>query len=132
MSSWRVSRRLAWDVAREVVLVLLCGAGAWLFMNHTVLYLRGDPLPAVSPEAYVLTASVLYLFIRSVSLVAGPPAPARGEVRCPECGWPIPKGAAPDLRMLAATPPPERRTPAPEPSTRTVRRAWRPPWMTER
>ncbi len=131
--TWRASRWLVREALREVLFVVICGAGAWLFLNHGILYLRGDPLPAIPMEAYVLTTAVLYLFVRSLTLVAGGRAlPARDDARCPECGAPIRTGDVPD-----SGPRPE--GPAPDPeglrvpvSTRTVRRAWRPPWMAGR
>ncbi|OGS50947.1 MAG: hypothetical protein A3K65_03800 [Euryarchaeota archaeon RBG_16_68_12] len=131
--AWQASRWLVREVVREVLFILICVAGAWLFLNHGILYLRGDPLPAISGEAYVLTTVVLYLFVRSLALVAGGRAfPARDEVRCPECGAPVRTGDVPNPgppAKVSAPDPVDPRVPA---STRIVRRAWRPPWMAER
>jgi hypothetical protein len=131
--TWRASRWLVRGAVREVLFVVICGAGGWLFLNHGILYLRGDPLPAVSREAYVLTTAVLYLFVRSLTLVAGGRAfPARDDVRCPECGAPIRTGDVPDSgppAKVSAHNAVDLRVPA---TTRVVRRAWRPPWMTDR
>lgn len=132
MPGWQASRRLVLDGVREVLLVVVCGAGAWLFLNHSVLYLTGDPLPVVSRESYILTIAVLYLFVRFFLLVTGRLPGTREEVRCPDCGAPIRMRDAPDPGPPAAAPtrdPVELRTPAP---ARTVRRAWRPPWMADR
>ena len=85
--------RAARFVARELYLVALCGAGAWLFLNHKVLYLDSRPLDPFPWEAYALSTALLYLFLRAIVLVAGLRVPsASGEV-CPECGRPLHDGA---------------------------------------
>ena len=159
MSMGHASRRLVFDVVREVLLVTICAAGAWLFLNHGILYLRGDSPPPVSREAYILTAAVLYLFVRSVSLLAGSRLPAvRRETdaaRCPECDAPIdlgdirtprgaprsapPKGHGAGLVVplpVAASARPVSKDSGDLPhagsAKRVVRKAWKPPWMAER
>jgi len=72
--------------------MFIAGVGAWLFLHHDILYLRGGDAPeGVSPQAYAFTMAVLYVFIRLTSLVAtlrAPVAPRRAGI-CPECGQPL-------------------------------------------
>ncbi len=107
----------------------LSAAGAWLFLNHAVLYLDGGPLPAVPRESYLLTTAALYLFLRSLSLVAGT-RDARAAARCPACGALVPAGASAEGAPPAAVRESARAAPARGP--RIARKAWRPPWMADR
>jgi len=74
---------------RETLLVVIAAGAAFLFINHSNLYLAGPfALQDVRIESYVLATIVLYLFMR-VAIIAMEMRPPRGHgeaVRCPECG----------------------------------------------
>ncbi len=83
------SRRFLRGIVRESFFLAIAGLGSWLFLNHQILYRDRSVQPNASPlEAYLVTALVLYLFIRVIVLVAQIRVPAvRGGVEvCPECG----------------------------------------------
>lgn len=74
---------------REALLLAIAAAAAFLFLNHSILYMDGPPSLADVPiEAYLLATGVLYLFVRIV-IVAAELRPVRAPadpMRCPECG----------------------------------------------
>src|SRR3990172_8822058 len=85
---------------REATLVVLSVAGAVLFLNHQVLYFDGSPLSSAGWTAYAVSTLAIYVFVRTVVLVAGePPSRPITQGRCPQCGYPLgeatPRGAPP-------------------------------------
>ena len=77
---------------RELLLLTVCGAGAWLFFHHDLLYTADRFRPTSIPVgAFLLTTLLLYLFIRVIIFVAGLRVPRvrDGVEVCPECGQPI-------------------------------------------
>jgi len=74
---------------REILLVGVAAAAAFVFLNHTALYLeRPFQIADARIESYILATFVLYLFLRLVIIVAEmrPPRGHAELVRCPECG----------------------------------------------
>ena len=60
--------------------------GAWLFLNHDILYLLPAARPpGAPPAAYAIVTTIIYLFMRGVAIVSGLrlPQPAQGRVRKP-------------------------------------------------
>ncbi|HKZ64366.1 MAG TPA: hypothetical protein VJ400_07985 [Thermoplasmata archaeon] len=75
---------------REATLVVLSVAGAVLFLNHQVLYFDGSPPSSAGWTAYAVSTLAIYLFVRTVVLVAGgPPSRPLTQGRCPQCGYPL-------------------------------------------
>ncbi|TLZ72633.1 MAG: hypothetical protein E6K10_02040 [Methanobacteriota archaeon] len=67
----RMARRAA---AREVLFLGLSAAGAWLFINHELLYLEAPYRPSSAPlGAYSLATAVIYLFLRGALIIARGP-----------------------------------------------------------
>ena len=89
----------------------LAALGAWLFANHEMLL--GLPTPDVGISVYIVSTTVIYLFLRTIVLVTELRAPrVHAElVRCPECGqWiddPTAKGREAHNR-IALTPKPSK------------------------
>jgi hypothetical protein len=76
-------------VAREILLLGIAVAAAFVFINHDNLYLtHAFRLADVRIESYTLATAMIYLFLRLV-IVALELRPTRAHahvVRCPECG----------------------------------------------
>ncbi len=79
----------AWRTARELALLGIAAAGAFLFFVHGALYLQaGSAARPLTLEGFLLVTTILYLFFRLLFVVAGlylPRAPP-AYVLCPECG----------------------------------------------
>ncbi len=74
---------------RETLFVGLAGIGAWLFVNHEIL--RGGQAPSLDLSVYVVSTVVIYLFLRSLVMVAemGRPRTHVALMECPECHQPL-------------------------------------------
>ena len=94
-------RRMALLVVREGLFVALSFAGAWLFLNHDLLYFLPSVRPAAAPRyAYAVVTAIIYLFMRGVSMVAGLRLPQKAEGRAPKMsGYP---GVKPVRRIIPA------------------------------
>src|SRR5205823_3534447 len=76
-------------VLRELLLLVIAVAAAFVFINHDNLYLNHPfRLADARIESYLLASVVIYLFLRVaiIALEMRPPRPADGLLRCPECG----------------------------------------------
>jgi len=76
-------------VVREVLLVGIAAAAAFVFINHDNLYLSHPfRLADARIESYSLATAMIYLFLRLVIVALElRPAQTHAElVRCPECG----------------------------------------------
>ena len=76
-------------VAREILLVGIAAAAAFVFINHDNLYLSHPfRLSDARIESYSLATAMIYLFLRLVivALDLRPPRSHADSVRCPECG----------------------------------------------
>src|SRR5207302_9254174 len=74
---------------RELLLLVIAVAAAFVFINHDNLYLNHPfRLADARIESYLLASVVIYLFLRVaiIALEMRPPRPADGLLRCPECG----------------------------------------------
>lgn len=107
--------RLAAVVVREALLLALLAVGAWVFLNHGLLYFTGDTAPrSTRAEAYVVTTLVFYVFVRGTFLVLSlrPPRAEGDLVPCPECGQELddgtPKGLIEHYRTALTPRPTER------------------------
>jgi len=80
----------SWRYAlRELLLLVIAVAAAFVFINHDNLYLNHPfRLADARIESYLLASVVIYLFLRVaiIALEMRPPRPADGLLRCPECG----------------------------------------------
>jgi len=75
-------------VVREILLVGIAAAAAFVFINHDNLYLSHPfRLSDARIESYSLATAMIYLFLRLVivALELRPPR-SYAPVRCPECG----------------------------------------------
>jgi hypothetical protein len=76
-------------VVREILLVGIAAAAAFVFINHDNLYLSHPfRLSDARIESYSLATAMIYLFLRLVivALELRPPRAYAAPVRCPECG----------------------------------------------
>jgi hypothetical protein len=100
---------------REILLLGIAVAAAFVFINHDNLYLTHPfRLADVRIESYTLAAAMIYLFLRLV-IVALELRPTRSHahaVRCPECGEWLDDPTAAGLeahRRIELTPKPSQR-----------------------
>ena len=102
-------------VVREVLLVGLAAAAAFVFINHDNLYLSHPfRLADARIESYALATAMIYLFLRLVivALELRPPRSHEELVRCPECGQWLDDPTAAGLeahRRIELTPKPSRK-----------------------
>ena len=95
-------RWIAFVVGRESLLLWFCFLGSWLFLNHGLLYLQPRVQTAnAPPQAYALTAAVIYIFVRGISLVVETrlPPPVRAETPRPK--EPAPLAVKPVRRIVS-------------------------------
>ncbi len=101
--------------AREAAILGIGGIGAVAFLNHEFFYFQPGFQPYGGPLwAYVLLAAVLYLFVRTVFLVAEMFFPRKRPefIVCPECGRELddtsPQGVAEHHRLALIPKPTEK------------------------
>src|SRR2546430_11638506 len=102
-------------VVREILLVGIAAAAAFVFINHDNLYLSHPfRLSDARIESYFLATAMVYLFLRLVivALELRPPREHGEGVRCPECGQWLDDPSAAGLeahRRIELTPKPSRK-----------------------
>lgn len=99
--------RLGFAAVRETLFLGLSGLGAFIALNHSVIFLEnGATWFDAAPAAYPLLTILIYTWIRGLAILATFRSPrARGSLElCAECGQPYPDGTPLGRETHAALP----------------------------